>query len=78
MFTLTLHRDEDIRRYSVGCAGSAGWEVRMEENDTLQRVDHYHDWHRVERAIMLFEREISDLEAVGWKVEAADAQSMKR
>lgn len=40
----------------------------MEENNTLCRLDHYQDWHRVERAWKLFEREATELSALGWRV----------
>ena len=73
MFRISLCRDENTRRYSISPAGLAGWEVRMEENDTLRRLDLYDDWHRVERALMLFERETTELAAAGWRVAAAGA-----
>ena len=40
-----------------------GWEVELEEDRTLRRLDHYRDWHRVERAMALFEREVQELTA---------------
>ena len=78
MFRLSLCRDQDTRRYSISFAGLSGWEVRMEENDTLRRLDLYDDWHRVERALMLFEREATELAAAGWHVAAAGASPASR
>jgi len=75
---MSLRRENVTRRYSISTAGVLGWEVRMEENDTLRRLDHYDDWHRVERALKLFEREASELAARGWQVSAERGQSMKR
>jgi len=49
MFALSLRYADHVRHYSI-CAGSAGWEVKLEEDRTLRRFDHYQDWHRVERA----------------------------
>jgi hypothetical protein len=72
MFTLSLRRAEDVRRYSISPTAPSGWEVRLEENDTLQRLDHYDDWHRVERAQKLFEREVTELAEDGWSVTPAD------
>jgi hypothetical protein len=71
MFALSLRRDDDVRRYTISSAGSAGWEVRLEENDTLRRLDHYQDWHRVERALKLFEREVTELSEHGWRPEGS-------
>jgi hypothetical protein len=34
----------------------AGWDVRQERDDTVVRRVNYTDWHRVERALQLFER----------------------
>ncbi len=32
-----------------------GWDVREERDDTVVKRANYHDWHRVERAIQVFE-----------------------
>ena len=72
MFDLSLRRDDDTRRYSIAPKGSSGWEVRLEENDTLRRLEHYDDWHRVERAQKLFEREVTELAEHGWSVAPPD------
>jgi hypothetical protein len=53
-----------------------GWEIRLEEDSKLQRLDHYRDWHRVERALALFARETLKLQESGWRV--IETQSMKR
>jgi len=34
----------------------AGWDVRQERDDTIVRSVNYSDWHRVERALQLFDR----------------------
>ncbi len=54
MFALTLRQADHERRYSIVRTGVLGWEVRLEEDSKLQRLDHYQDWHRVERALALF------------------------
>jgi len=69
MFALRLRNADHIRHYSI-CPGSSGWEVRFEEDRTLRRLDHYRDWHRVERAMALFEREVTELTARGWSLDA--------
>ena len=66
MYAQCLRYADHVRHYSI-CAGSAGWEVKLEEDSTLRRFDHYRDWHRVERAMALFEREVMELTARGWR-----------
>ena len=68
MFDLRLSRADHSRHYSITSAEEWGWEVRLEEDDILRRRDHYQDWHRVERALALFEREVRELTARGWRI----------
>ncbi len=76
MFAMTLSLADRVRRYSICSMGSLGWEIRLEEDAQLRRLTHYTDWHRVERALVLFSREASALQASGWQV--IEDQSMKR
>lgn len=73
MFAITLCRANHVRHYSISTA-SSGWVIRLEEDSQLRRLDHYHDWHRVERALALYSRETSALVASGWQV--VEARSM--
>ncbi len=66
MFAVRLSHADHVRTYSIRAAGTSGWEVRLEEDEKLQRLDHYRDWHRVERTLALFEREVSQLREQGW------------
>lgn len=75
MFALTLSLAEHVRHYSISTATS-GWEIRLEEDSKLRRLDRYHDWHRVERALELISREASLLLASGWQV--VDSPSVDR
>jgi hypothetical protein len=68
MFNLRLRSAEHVRRYSVALGNPSGWDVKLEEDQAIRRRDHYDDWHRVERAVALFEREVRDLTAHGWSV----------
>lgn len=68
MFDLRLRQDQHIRHYSITPSSAWGWEVRLEEDDTVRRHDYYHDWHRVERVLASFEREVAELTALGWRV----------
>jgi hypothetical protein len=56
----------------VAARGAAGWEITTEENRQLTRHTWYHDWHRVERTLALFDREVADLTAQGWRVQPAN------
>jgi hypothetical protein len=73
MFAFTLRRAEHVRRYSVSRSGVLGWEIRFEADAQLQRLDHYQDWHRVERVLAQFEREVSALQESGWRVVKAES-----
>src|SRR5262245_9004054 len=66
MFAVRLSLADHVRLYSIHPAGTAGWEIRFEEDQKLQRLDHYRDWHRVERTLALFEREVLALKEAGW------------
>ena len=68
MFALSLSRADHVRHYTISAAAPSGWEVRLEEDRTLRRLDHYDDWHRVERALMLFQREAAELAQLGWHI----------
>ena len=68
MFDRRLRHNDHVRQYSICSAGAEGWEVRFEEDRTLRRLDRYHDWHRVERALAAFQREVEELTARGWQV----------
>jgi hypothetical protein len=54
MYARTLRKDDQTRRFTISETGTAGWEVREEEDDQVLRRVVYHDWHRVERARMAF------------------------
>ena len=68
MFDRRLRRADHVRQYSISTAGAEGWEVRFEEDRTLRRLNHYRDWHRVERALASFERDVEELTANGWQL----------
>ena len=76
MYALTLRFADHVRHYSVARIGPLGWEIRLEADSKLQRLDHYQDWHRVERVLAQFEREVSELQESGWRV--IDAQSVQQ
>ena len=74
MFSISLHRAGHVRQYSVRATPGDGWEVSVLEDHTLTRHVRYHDWHRLERTIALFHRDVADLTAQGWEVLSPDPQ----
>jgi len=68
MFQLSLRRADHVRRYSITPVRPFGWEVKFEEDRELRRKSVYRDWHRVERAMALFELEVLQLKASGWQL----------
>ena len=68
MFSISLRNDDDrTRSYSISSLGEAGWEVKLEQEGELTRHVYYHDWHRVERMLALFQLEVTDLTEHGWR-----------
>ena len=59
-----VNRDR-VRRFVVK-QETRGWDVREEEDANVIREAHVSDWHRVERALQLFNRTANALETDGW------------
>jgi hypothetical protein len=66
MFTKELRQAGHVRRFTISEAPEEGWEVREERDSQLVRKTHYRDWHRVERARMRIDEQVSELEDRGW------------
>jgi hypothetical protein len=71
MFDVNVESAGRVRHYSVVLAGSAGWEVKMEEDRAVQWHETYEDWHRVERTLQRVREEVSELVARGWTIQPA-------
>jgi|SRR5687767_11772869 len=67
-FVKNLRYLEQTRRYSIAPT-DAGWEVREERDRQVVRREHYHDWHRVERARRSIAMELDALRNKGWREE---------
>ena len=67
MFSISLRNARETRRYSISPLSSSGWEVKLEQAGEITRHVYYHDWHRVERALALFQLEVSKLTEHGWQ-----------
>lgn len=66
MFAVRLRHADHVKQFSISATPDSGWEVRLEEDQRLRRLDHYRDWHRVERTLALFKREVRQLTQQGW------------
>ena len=55
MVTRERRADGHFERFTVS-SSERGWEVREEQDQRIVRTSHYSDWHRVERAVLVFER----------------------
>ncbi len=65
-FTKELRLAGHVRRFTIQESSGEGWEVREEQDSELIRHVQYRDWHRVERARMRIDAEVSDLQDRGW------------
>jgi hypothetical protein len=67
MFSRELRFADHTRTFSVDSRLPQGWEVQVLHDGDVVRRTIYSDWHRVERAIRVIEREVSQLESQGWR-----------
>lgn len=67
MFAKELKQAGHTKRFTISEAGTEGWEVRVEQDSQVVRRVCYTDWHRVERAVLLMSRQVSQLEDSGWR-----------
>ena len=66
LFSKELRFAGHVRRFLINRLGREGWEVLEEQDRQVVKKVHYTDWHRVERALSLFNMEIGQLESEGW------------
>jgi hypothetical protein len=66
MYSTALRHQLQVRRFTIRHV-RPGWEVRDENDGGILKRVIYKDWHRVERAIAIFEQEEAELEAAGWE-----------
>ena len=67
MFTKELKQAGHVRRFTISEAPREGWEVREEADSQVVSRVQYRDWHRLERALMRIDEQVSDLERRGWR-----------
>jgi len=66
LFSKELRFAGHVRCFLINRLGREGWEVREEQDRQVVKQIRYTDWHRVERALSLFNMEIGQLESEGW------------
>jgi len=66
MFEKELRQAGHTRTFSIKDRSDAGWEVRDVQDDQVLKQAYYTDWHRVERALTIFNLQIDELESNGW------------
>ena len=65
LFRKTLVHARDVRSFAVE-ASSSGWQVSERDGDRFVQLQRFTDWHRVERKMTHFLRDISHLRNQGW------------
>ena len=67
LFEKTLVRANEIRSFHVEHEVAAGWRTRELANDRVVHQQQRTEWHRVERDLARFAREIDELQRSGWR-----------
>ena len=67
VFEKTLVREGEVRSFQIRPAPSAGWESSEADNERAVQRQLLTDWHRVERALARFRREVAELHRQGWR-----------
>ena len=68
MFLRELTCAGHTRRFSISERSETGWVVRDEQDEQILKKVCYKDWHRVERALRMFNLLADDLEMRGWRL----------
>ena len=66
VFNKTLVRASEVRSFQVAAAPNAGWQVSERSEQDVILEQQFSDWHRVERTLLRFGREITELRRQGW------------
>lgn len=66
IFSKRLRSDEHVKEFVIDDADERGWEVREEEDHQVVKRTWMNDWHRVEKAMMRFAVEATQLQRAGW------------
>ena len=66
LLAMTLVRAHHVRSFHIHPAPLDGWEASEREDHRVVQQQRYTDWHRVERTLTRFRREIAALLEEGW------------
>jgi hypothetical protein len=67
VFAKTLVRAGQVRSFQVDYKPADGWESAAWINQDAAESQRHSDWHRAERAVSRFMREIAELRREGWR-----------
>jgi hypothetical protein len=65
MYEKSLRHAGHTRRFEIREAGGV-WEAQAHHDNEVVKRARYDDWHRVERTLLSFAIEVSNLEQAGW------------
>jgi hypothetical protein len=71
IFAKRFRSADHTKKFVVDEATPNGWQVREEEDNHVVKAAWLHDWHRVERMMLRFSVEGTELERAGWVEEPA-------
>jgi hypothetical protein len=66
LFTKTLVLARQVRTFEVAALPHVGWEASEKSGADIITQRRFSDWHRVERTLTRFDREINELRRQGW------------
>jgi hypothetical protein len=66
LFTKTLVRARQVRTFEVAALPDVGWQASERSGALVIDSRRFSDWHRVERTLTRFDREINELRSQGW------------
>lgn len=66
VFDKKLVRAGEVRSFQIEQRTPAGWESSRQATHGIAHRQCHTDWHRVERDLMRFSREIAQLRQEGW------------
>ena len=66
MYSRILRNGTHIRTFTISSSMPSGWEVKDQAGVDVLGSHRYNDWHRVERAMLMFTVEAARLLDEGW------------
>jgi len=66
IFAVDLVRDHHTRSFRLDHIPGAGWIAKVWSDHESMQQTHFTEWHRAERTLRTFAREIAELTTQGW------------